>query len=383
MKLFKCQHCGQLLYFENNRCEKCAHRLGYLPEVTTLSALEPEGDAWRSLAMDGKRYRFCANARFDACNWMIETGAPEQYCAACRHNRIIPDTSVPSNLVVWRKIEIAKHCLFYTLMRLRLPLDDNNADGTPRLAFDFLASSPNSNAPKVMTGHEYGLITLAVEEADDAEREQRRTAMHEPYRTLLGHFRHEVGHYFWDLLVREGGQVAAFRSMFGDESLDYGQALQNYYAYGAPANWQDNYVSAYATSHPWEDFAETWAHYLHIVDTLEMARAFGLYLHPRIAEQGELDAEVDFDPYRMGEAAPLIDTWIPLSNALNCFSRTMGQPDLYPFIISRAVVGKLGWVHDLIHRRKVTVPGGSAQAQQDTMARQGSAWNSDLPAEIA
>ena len=230
----------------------------------------------------------------------------------------------PDNLVAWRKIEIAKHRLFYTLMKLNLPLDERDDDGGERLVFDFLASPPHVDGPRVMTGHDNGLITLALEEADDAEREKRRTAMHEPYRTLLGHFRHEVGHYFWDVWCA----TAACRGLPQDfrrrDARITAQALQAYYANGAPPNWQDNFISAYATSHPWEDFAETWAHYLHIVDTLEMARAFGMYVHPRLARPGELDAQVDFDPYRVRDPSPLIETWIPLSNALNSLNRTMG-----------------------------------------------------------
>ena len=206
-----------------------------------------------------------------------------------------------------------------------------------------------------MTGHDNGLITLALEEADDAEREKRRTLMHEPYRTLLGHFRHEVGHYFWDLLVRDGGLTEDCRKIFGDERADYGAALQAYYTNGAPPNWRDSFISAYATSHPWEDFAETWAHYLHIVDTLEMARAFGMYVHPRLARPGELDAQVDFDPYTVRDPSPLIETWIPLSNALNSLNRTMGLMDIYPFILSPPVVEKLSAIHDLIHGNKLPV----------------------------
>jgi hypothetical protein len=353
MKLFKCQHCGQLLYFENTICERCSYRLGFIPEMMALSALEPEGDVWRALAAGKKTYRFCANAAFDVCNWMVEANAPDTYCTACRHNRIIPDTTVQENIVAWRKIEIAKHRLFYTLMKLHLPLDGKGDNGGERLVFDFLASSPHIDGPRVMTGHDNGLITLALEEADDAEREKRRTTMHEPYRTLLGHFRHEVGHYFWDVLVRDGGLVEACRNVFGEETADYGQALQTYYANGAISNWQESFISAYATSHPWEDFAETWAHYLHIVDTLEMARAFGMYVHPRLAPPGELDAQVDFDPYSVRDPTPLIETWIPLSNALNSLNRTMGQSDIYPFILSAAVVEKLSAIHDLIHGNKL------------------------------
>lgn len=366
MKLFKCQHCEQLLYFENTVCEKCSHRLGFIPEIMNLSALEPAdngaGKLWRALAVEKKLYRFCANAEFDVCNWMIEADAPDTFCAACRHNRTIPDTSIAANVVAWRKIEMAKHRLFYTLMKLNLPLDERNDNGGERLVFDFLASPPHEGL-RVMTGHDNGLITLALEEADDAERERRRTVMHEPYRTLVGHFRHEVGHYFWDVLVRDGGLVEACRKIFGDETVDYGEALQSYYASGAAPDWQDNFISAYASSHPWEDFAETWAHYLHIVDTLEMARAFGMYVHPRLARPGELDAQVDFDPYKVRDPSPLIETWVPLSNALNSLNRTMGLLDIYPFILSPPVIGKLSAIHDLIHGN--TLPGEARQGGPD------------------
>jgi hypothetical protein len=348
MKLFRCQHCSQLLYFENYKCEKCGHSLGYIAEAETLSALEPEGDNWRALAFKNKLYRFCSNAQFNVCNWLIEADSPEIFCAACRHNRTVPDTSIPENLVAWQKIEIAAHRLFYTLMKLKLPLDHGFNDDRERLAFDFLATSPDAVTPKVLTGHEHGLITVALEEADDAEREKRRTSMHEPYRTLLGHFRHEVGHYYWDILVQDANQLEGCRRIFGDERQDYAQALQKHYAEGAPPNWQENFVSAYATTHPWEDFAETWAHYLHIVDTLEMARAFGIYVNPPLARSDELEAAVDFQPYRAPDVDTLVETWIPLSNALNELNRTMGQPDLYPFILSRSVIKKLGAIHDLI-----------------------------------
>jgi hypothetical protein len=356
MKLFKCQHCGQLIYFENDLCLKCSHRLGFIPQIMNLSALEPAGDAqrdvWRALAIDNKLYRPCANAEFGVCNWMIDADTEDAYCAACRHNRTVPDTAVPENVVAWRRIEIAKHMLFYTLLKLRLPLDEQDESGELRLRFDFLKSPPHREGPRVMTGHDNGLITLALEEADDAEREKRRTLMHEPYRTLVGHFRHEVAHYYWDVLVRDSGFVEICRAAFGDETADYDEAVKAYYANGAPPNWQDNFISAYATSHPWEDFAETWAHYLHIVDTLEMARAFGMYVHPLLASPGEHDAQVDFDPYLVREPSSLIETWLPLSNALNGLNRTMGLPDLYPFILSPPVIEKLSVIHDLVHGNK-------------------------------
>lgn len=352
MKLFKCQHCSQILYFENNVCEKCSHHLGYIPETAVLSALEPQDNRWHALAVSNTLYRSCANGEFDVCNWLIEDASSEKYCVCCRHNRTIPDISVQGNLVAWRKVEAAKHRLLYTLLKLRLPLSNHDVPADQRLIFDFLAAPSQENAPKILTGHENGVITLALEEADDVERERRRSTMHEPYRTLLGHFRHEVGHYYWDRLVRDAGHLRTCREVFGDERTDYEQALQNHYADGAPPNWQESFVSSYATSHPWEDFAESWAHYLHIVDTLEMAGAFGMYIHPLLAKTGDLDAKVDFDPYTSRDVSQLIDTWIPLSNALNNLNRTMGHPDLYPFVLSLPVIQKLAAIHNLVHGRK-------------------------------
>lgn len=348
MKLFKCPSCGQLLYFENTRCESCGHRLGYMPQADVLTALEPEGaDAWRSLADVGGLHRFCANADHDSCNWLIAAERSERFCAACRHNRTIPDIAEPHRLVSWRRIEFAKHRLFYTLIRLGLPTPAPG-DGAQPLVFDFLADGPTPGGAKVMTGHDEGRITIALAEADDAERERRRAAMGEPYRTLLGHFRHEVGHFYWDILVRDGGRLDACREVFGDDRLDYGAALARHYAEGAPSDWRESYVSAYATTHPWEDFAETWAHYLHIVDSLEMARAFGLSVNPRIQGSDALTAAADLDVYAADDMRELVRRWIPLAFALNSINRCMGLSDLYPFVLSPSVVDKLDFVHRLV-----------------------------------
>jgi hypothetical protein len=347
MRVFTCQACGQLLYFENIRCENCGHALGYLPDKETISAIEPLDDgAFRALAARS-RYRYCQNQQFGVCNWMVRASAREAFCAACRHNRTVPDLSVPENAALWAKIESAKHRLFYSLLKLRLPLRNRADDPEHGLAFDFLAEAPETHGQSVMTGHDSGLITLAVKEADDAERERVRTSMGEPYRTLLGHFRHEVGHYFWDVLVRDGGRSDAFRGVFGDERQDYAAALQAHYQNGAPPDWQQNFVSAYASAHPWEDFAETWAHYLHIIDTLETAGAFGLRVRVKPGWRTKLAATVDFDPYAAPSIEAIIDAWLPMTFAMNNLNRSMGQTDLYPFILTPQVIGKLGFIHAL------------------------------------
>jgi hypothetical protein len=350
MKLFTCQHCGQLVYFENVLCERCSLPLGYIVETANLSALEREGEGWRALASPNRAQRFCANAAHGACNWLVPLDGPDIYCAACRHNRTIPDLSVPAAVAAWQKIELAKHRLFYSLLRLRLPLITRAEDPEHGLAFDFLADAPDAgDQSRVMTGHDNGVITIALAEADDAERERRRVGMGEPYRTLLGHFRHEVGHHYWDRLVRDGGRIEACRAMFGNDAADYGQALRAHYQNGAPAGWQDRFISAYASSHPWEDLAETLAHYLHMIDTLEMAAAYGISIDPGIAHQQGFPARIDFDPYATTDIGQIISAWLPLTNALNSLNRSMGEPDLYPFIVAPPVIEKLGFVLDLIH----------------------------------
>jgi hypothetical protein len=348
LQLPRCQNCEQLLYFENTHCERCAYRLGYLPRTATLSALAPEDGEWRTLAPPELLVRFCENAGHDACNWLVDSSGGTSLCEACRFNRVIPDLALDVNLSRWRRLESAKHWLFYSILRLGLPLISKHEDSDRGLAFDFLADGVSPTNPKVLTGHDNGLITIALKEADDAERERRRTQMGEPYRTLLGHFRHEVGHHFWDVLVRDGGRLEDCRAVFGDDSRDYDAALQEHYQNGAPANWQNNFVSAYATCHPWEDWAETWAHYLHIVDTLEMGSAFGLRVNPRVTRDESLTADINLDPYQTLDMGEII-AWLPLTFAMNSLNRAMGNHDLYPFVLSPAVIAKLTFVHEIVH----------------------------------
>lgn len=350
MKLFVCDHCGNTVYFENAVCERCGHELGYIPHHNALISLIPDNGLLATPAFPGEAYVFCDNARHAACNWLIPAmPGGDIYCAACRHNDTIPALSDPLNLSRWQVIERAKKRLFYSLLRLQLPLHTRSEDLQHGLSFRFLADMP-VEAPPVLTGHDSGIITIALAEADDAERESRRTAMGEPYRTLLGHFRHEIGHHYWDLLVASTPTLSRFRALFGDETADYAQSLAAYYANGAPAGWSQTHISAYATAHPWEDFAETFAHYLHITDTVEMAGAFGVRARPR-TEDASLAIRLDFDPYAAREMQTIVDNWVPLAALLNNLNRAMGHPDAYPFILTPQVIEKLGFVHDLVHGR--------------------------------
>jgi hypothetical protein len=351
MKFFACQSCGTTVYFDSTVCVNCGARLGYLPERFQMSALEPNGNRWKALAAPDRFFTFCANSEHDACNLLIPADGGAPLCLACRHNRTVPDLSSQVNVVQWRKIELAKRWLFYSLMRWRLPMPSRTEDPESGLAFDFLAeiTKPDGTVEPVMTGHDNGLITINIAEADDAEREKMRVDMQEQYRTVLGHMRHEVGHYYWDRLVRDGGKLDRFRQVFGDETQDYGEALKRHYEAGPPADWQNAYISAYATAHPWEDFAETWAHYTHMVDGLETARAFGVNVRPAIKNPGPLTAEVEFQPYTAASAQDLVDVWVPLTVAINSVNRSIGQPDLYPFVLSQPVIDKLQFVHEIVH----------------------------------
>jgi hypothetical protein len=347
MKVFRCQACDASVYFENRFCGVCGHALGFLPVAGFLTAVEPDGDTYKVLAPDVPNVRFCANAEPDACNWLIDAAQEDPFCLACQHNRIIPNISEGRNLEYWREMEIAKHRLFYSLMAFRLPLQTRAQNPSHGLVFDFLAEGEDE-VNKILTGHDEGVIVINLNEADDAKRAKLRADMHEPYRTLLGHFRHEVGHYFWDVLVRDTDQLQPYRDVFGDESIDYAEALKRHYENGAPSDWQDNFISAYATSHPWEDFAETWAHYLHIVDTLETAAAFGLHIHPKSIRDEGLHADIDFNPYRAESIEQLIAAWLPLTLSMNNLNRSMGERDLYPFVLSESVIRKLRFIHELI-----------------------------------
>ncbi len=349
VRIFACQNCSQLLFFENTKCERCSYQLGYAPDRGVLVTLEGDGEFWHPLDDASRSYRFCSNSSQAACNWLIDAAAEENLCLACRHNRTIPDLAIAENLSRWRELELAKHRLFYTLLKLRLPLATRAEDPAHGLGFDFLADA-REGGHAIMTGHNDGIITVALTEADSAVREQRRAAMGETYRTLLGHFRHESGHYFWDRLVLDAGRCEGFRALFGDERADYAAALKAHYEAGPPSDWGERYISAYAAAHPWEDFAETWAHYLHIVDALETASAFGVRIHPKISREEGLHAAIDFDPHAATISVDqLVEAWLPLTFAVNSLNRSLGQPDLYPFVLSPRAIEKLNFVHETVH----------------------------------
>ena len=352
-KLSRTYHCGcgTAIFFRNTQCLNCQAQLGYLPDTLSLVALAPGPDPGTQIADGNDRlYKYCGNRETPAlCNWMLDASDPASLCIACRLNRTNPDLDDADNARYWAAIEVAKRRLVAELLAFGLPVKSRVEDDPERgVMFDFLRSPPGG--PAVMTGHANGLITMNVEEADDVKREKIKHDLREPYRTLLGHFRHEIGNYYWDLLVRDTTWLEPFRQLFGDERASYAEALKRNYEAGPPAHWRDSYISSYATMHPWEDWAETWAHYLHVVDTMGTALGFGL-------DAGDIEGTVTpftsedlYAPDDPGASSflSLLNSWIEVIMVLNELARSMGEPDFYPFIMSRPVVAKLQLVHMII-----------------------------------
>lgn len=359
MRTFTCDNCGHLVFFENTLCVHCGSALAFAPELMRMTALTPSStlpDVWETVTPQPEKslrhLRMCRNrsAEGAACNFTTDADGSQPYCVSCRQTRWLPNFSNPLNRVRANKVENAKRYLFYTLACLQL----TTLHGLPAPMFDFLEDLPGQNP--IMTGHLAGTITLNVAEADDDERARRRLAMLEPYRTLLGHLRHESGHFFWDVLVRDTQWLQPFRTLFGDERRDYGEALQTHYALGSvgPHDWQSNHVSAYASAHPWEDWAETWAHYLHLMDLMETAASYHVQLRlPGHMISGPPMEDPFANPHLSFEH--ILQQCIPLTLMLNSLTRSLGQQDAYPFALSAGAITKLKFIHEVVtaHRLRM------------------------------
>ncbi|MCB1777318.1 MAG: putative zinc-binding metallopeptidase [Candidatus Competibacteraceae bacterium] len=353
MKLFTCPGCGHATFFEGVLCTRCGSQLGFAPDILQMLVVQADGTAEH----DQTNWRRCGNYwEFNDCNWLVDASDTTPLCISCRLNRTIPDLSVAGNQMLWHRLEQEKRRFVYSALRLKLPVAPKT-ESPGGLAFDFMADPDPSfhERNRVLTGHENGLITINIAEADPVTREQMRAQMAEPYRTILGHFRHESGHYYWDRLVRDSSWLNEFRSLFGDERADYNESLRQNYEVGPPPDWPEHFVSSYASSHPWEDWAETWSHYLHMVDTLETAWGYGVTLNPRHADNATLFSSPEYDPYLMTDFDTLIEQWVPLTVALNSLNRSMGHDASYPFALATPVIDKLALVHRIVRQ-----PQGSA-----------------------
>ena len=315
-----------------------------------------KSDTWTLWDDDGQTYRRCANLHTPAaCNWLAPSNLAHKHqglCRACRLNRTIPDLADPKhpdNGELWGRVELAKRRLVSALLVMGLPVASRETEDTERgVMFDFLRSA--AKGPHVMTGHNDGLITLNIAEADHAHREAARQAMNEPYRTLVGHFRHEIGHYYWDRLVWDTPWLEKFRALFGDENQDYAASLKENYEDGPRPDWPQHFVSAYASIHPWEDWAECWAHYMHMVDTVDSAQSFGLTIDTSLIEFTPFTADWLYQCEHPDSERFLafLNRWTLLTMMLNGMSRAMGQHDFYPFALPHEAVTKLHFIHLLV-----------------------------------
>lgn len=359
MRVFSCDHCQHPVFFENFRCLRCGHVLAYLPNISAIGSLESSGDGrWttRAAGAQGRLYRLCQNyERENVCNWAVPNEEAHALCIPCRLNHTIPDLGVPGHREAWYAMEVAKRRLVYSLLAFNLPLTPKTEDPQRGLAFRFLADANATAAASspILTGYANGVITINLAEATDAEREKRRLAMHEPNRTLLGHFRHEVGHYYWAQLIDGSAWLDEFRKLFGDERQNYAEALERHYRQGAPADWVTRFISAYASVHPWEDWSETWAHYLLITDALETASEFELTIRPTGADVSRVRPRLMLGESEHTSFDEMMSHWFNVTYILNNLSRGLGLKDGYPFVLSPMTIEKLRFVRGVCTAQRV------------------------------
>lgn len=342
MQRFTCD-CGNVLFFGSSQCLRCGGQVGYDPSADAMVRVRP-----------GSIFKLCENGiKHGVCNWLLPAAAATTLCVACALNRTIPDLTSARNLMLWGRTEMAKRRLLHTLLRLGITLPSKAADPQSGLAFDIISTVAN---PEVTMGHLNGVITVNLEEADDTYRQINRQQLGENSRTLLGHFRHESAHYFWRRCLSDRAWDdplrLAFRERFGDEWLDYSAALGAHYQSGAPQGWEQSFITGYAASHPWEDWAETWAHYLEIVDGLETCESLGIHVrHLALdlvmlpGEAGTLPSMLPQSGHADGEFLAWLQRWMCLSTVLNEISHSLGEAPLYPFVISVRVAQKLRLAH--------------------------------------
>jgi hypothetical protein len=350
MRDFHCPNCGQRLTFENSTCLSCDSALGFSLDQMALLVITTGDEGDHAGIVSASDYELCANRHLAECNWLVPINHPGGLCTSCALTIERPNDTDTAGLAAFAQAEAAKRRLIVDLHELKLPIVGRDQDPDYGLAFRLLSSAHE----EVMTGHENGFITLDLAEGDDVHREQLRVEMDEPYRTLLGHFRHEIGHYyFYRLIAPSGDRLARFNELFGDPDADYQEALDRHYRDGAPEGWQESFVSSYATMHAAEDWAETFAHYLHIRDTLDTCAWCGL-----------APASATFDRPALGPSAfpNIIEMWLPLSWSLNMVNRSMGHDDLYPFVLPVAVLDKMQFIHTAIDEVVSSSQGSAAVA---------------------
>jgi hypothetical protein len=333
MRIFTCPDSDETLFFQNTACAS-----------GTEVAFDPDR------AEFVRQFTPCANRAQISCNWIAEE--PSGLCRACAMTEVIPDASTPQNAALWADAELAKRWVLANLARWGW---FTAADEGRRPVFKLLSEQTASGETPVTMGHADGVVTINVVEADPAERVRRRVELGEPLRTMIGHFRHELGHFLFQRLSERPGFVEAFRATFGDERADYAAALKRHYAEGAPQGWQDTHISEYSTAHPHEDWAECFAHLLHLADIVDSFVAAGLHARSTPAP--------DYDPYAETDADRLITFGAELGIALNHVNRSMGLADIYPFVLTPPIRAKLAFVHGQLHAARPEADASATQSR--------------------
>jgi hypothetical protein len=350
LRAFACTNCRSLVFFENSVCITCSSPLGFHRSSAQLVVLSREDSGLRYTDDTGRAFRPCANLKIAVCNWLADVTSVDGLCECCQLTRTRPTDGDVPGLAAFARAEAAKRRLLFQLDVLELPTTPRRRDPQHGLAFDLLSS----RQAKITTGHDNGVITIDLAEGDDVHRETRRVRLDEPYRTLLGHLRHEIGHWYWDVLIDQTPFYSRFYDLFGDEQIDYAAALAAHYENPDNDHWKQRYVSQYASAHPWEDWAETFAHYLHIRDTLQTTAAWGVSVSgPDLDLSVAWNAQLSATPVEEAdEFDELIRAWLPLTYALNAENRSMGKDDLYPFVLAPAVLDKLRFVHVVVSAQR-------------------------------
>ncbi len=350
VRRFNCT-CGNSVFFENNQCVACSSELGWCPVCAAIGPIIRESNGGYRCGHQtcGVALTKCYNyAHENVCNRCVVTShdvGGHTLCDYCRFNETIPDLSVKDNRKKWLRLERGKRRLLYTLDLLRLPYGDDRDGIESKLSFDFKDDvAPErkwlwvmSKGEQVYTGHANGKITINLREADHVEREKARVSFNEAHRTVIGHFRHEIGHYYWDLLVKSQCEADCI-AIFGDhDNPNYSEALEKYYKEGPAPGWEQSFVSNYATMHSWEDFAETFATYLDMISVLDTAFNMGFLM----------DMDVTSADFKT-----MTDQYARLGVLFNEVNRSMGLLDLVPEILAPRIMEKMSFVHDLLRKNQ-------------------------------
>jgi hypothetical protein len=338
VRVFICSTCQHELDFESMSCPNCDSSVGYVSDRRDVVVIVADGPARYSVDGDSAAQWRCLNASW-GCNWMLPADGGDVWCLSCRLTRGRPDEADPAAVVAWSAAEAAKRRLVFQLGELGLPIEPRSPT-TPRgLAFD-LVHVPGASA---VTGHDRGIITLDLSEADERHRDELRRNLGESFRTLIGHLRHEVGHYYFAHLVGQHDRILEFRALFGDERIDYSSALDEHYRRARTGDDKadlSRFVTAYAAAHPLEDWAETFAHYLHTLDGLQTADSHGLAARSR--EDGGRVKSASSSPVSFSS---ILERWLPVAEMINAIADGLGSSRPYPFTLSPVVVTKLEFVH--------------------------------------